>query len=109
LTPRSGSFRLIKQTDKLGKIKFMTTEVDFDALTVKTVQSNGAMEDLTNLYGAAFALSEWHFIARGEFPVVNPYIAANAEFAGGQRLHKLPENFPREVFPQQRRRIKNLS
>ncbi len=40
----------------------MTTEVDFDALTIKTVQSNGAREDLGNLYGAAFALSEWHFI-----------------------------------------------
>ncbi|HEX9962318.1 MAG TPA: hypothetical protein VGB00_15395 [Pyrinomonadaceae bacterium] len=59
----------------------MTTEADFDALTLKTEQSNHAMEDLNNLYGAAFSLSEWHFIARGEFPNVSPYVASNAQYA----------------------------
>jgi len=64
----------------------MTNEVDFDELSRKAMQSNGAMQDLNNLYGHAFALPVWHFIARGEFPDVNPYIASNAEFAGGQQM-----------------------
>ncbi len=72
--------------EKLKVNKFMTNEVNFDELNRKTIESNGAMGDLSNLFGAAFALSEWHFIARGEFPDVNPYIAANAEFAGGQQM-----------------------
>src|SRR5687768_5282124 len=65
---------------------FMTNTVNFDALARKTIQSNGALEDLSNLYGHAFALPKWHFIARGEFPDVNPYIASNAEYAGGQHM-----------------------
>jgi hypothetical protein len=64
----------------------MTKEVNFDDLSRKTIQSDGAMEDLNNLYGHAFALPEWHFIARGEFPNFNPYIASNAEFAGGRQM-----------------------
>lgn len=64
----------------------MANDVDFDALSRKTVQSNGAMEDLNNLYGEAFALSDWHFIARGELPNVSPYVAANAAYADGQYM-----------------------
>ena len=64
----------------------MTNEVNFDALTIKADQSNGAMEDLIILYGAAFALSEWHFISRGEMPNVSPYIASNAQYADGQPM-----------------------
>lgn len=64
----------------------MLSTVDFDVLARKTMQSNGAMEDLHNLYGHAFALPQWHFIARGELPNVNPYVASNAEFAGGQHM-----------------------
>lgn len=64
----------------------MANNVDFDALARKTVESNGAMEDLNNLYGAAFALSQWHFIARGTPPDVNPYIASNADYADGQHM-----------------------
>jgi hypothetical protein len=64
----------------------MTNTVNFDALTQKTVSSNGAMEDLNELYGATFALEKWHFIARGELPDVSPYIASNAEYAGGQQM-----------------------
>src|SRR5688572_22688155 len=64
----------------------MTSNTDFDALARRTVASNGAMEDLNELYGAAFALPEWHFIARGEFPNVSPYVAANAAYADGQQM-----------------------
>ena len=64
----------------------MTSEVDFDALSRKVTESNGAVEDLDNLYGHAFALREWHFIARGQFPNVSPYIASNARVAEGQYM-----------------------
>jgi hypothetical protein len=64
----------------------MANNANFDELARKAIDSNGAMEDLDNLYGAAFALSDWHFIARGEFPNVSPYIAANAEYANGQYM-----------------------
>ena len=64
----------------------MTDEVDFDALARKTSESNGALQDLNNLYGHVFALPQWHFIARGQFPDVNPYVASNAQFAGGQDM-----------------------
>ncbi|HEX8368646.1 MAG TPA: hypothetical protein VF604_08900 [Pyrinomonadaceae bacterium] len=64
----------------------MANNVDFDALSRKTTESNGAINDLSNLYGHAFALPEWYFIARGEFPDVNPYIASNANYAGGKYM-----------------------
>lgn len=64
----------------------MTNNMDFDALARKTIESGGAIEDLNELYGAAFALENWHFIARGEFPNVSPYVAANAEYADGQYM-----------------------
>ena len=44
------------------------------------------MDDLNNLYGHAMALPEWYFIARGEFPDVKPYIAANAQYADGKHM-----------------------
>lgn len=64
----------------------MANNVDFDALARKTALSNGALEDLNDLYGAAFALSQWHFIARGTPPDVYPYIASNADYADGQNM-----------------------
>jgi hypothetical protein len=64
----------------------MANDVNFDALSRKTIESGGALADLNNLYGHAFALPEWYFIARGEFPDVNPYIASNAEYADGQQM-----------------------
>ena len=48
----------------------------FDELSKKAMETN-AMEDLSALFGAAFALPEWHFIARGELPNVAPYVASN--------------------------------
>jgi hypothetical protein len=59
---------------------------DFDALSVKANAPNAPMDDLNALFGAAFGLGEWLFIARGEMPNVNPYIASNAEVAGGQQM-----------------------
>lgn len=64
----------------------MTNTVNFDALSRKTVESDGALADLNNLYGAAFALEKWHFIARGERPRAAPYIASNAGYAGGRQM-----------------------
>jgi hypothetical protein len=64
----------------------MANEVNFDALSRKTIESNGAMDDLNNLYGEVFALPEWYFIARGEFPDVQPYIASNAQYADGKHM-----------------------
>jgi hypothetical protein len=64
----------------------MTIDVNFDVLARKTIESGGAMEDLNDLYGHAFALPQWHFIARGEFPNLVPFIAANAAYADGQYM-----------------------
>ncbi len=64
----------------------MTNDINFNVLARKAIESDGAMEDLDELYGAAFALPDWHFIARGTFPDVNPYIASNAEYADGQQM-----------------------
>ncbi|HLM00134.1 MAG TPA: hypothetical protein VK400_03700 [Pyrinomonadaceae bacterium] len=64
----------------------MTNNVDFDALNRKATESGGAIEDLSNVYGNAFALPEWYFIARGEFPDIRPYIASNANYADGQYM-----------------------
>lgn len=64
----------------------MANNVDFDELARKTIEPSGSMEALNNLYGAVFALEKWHFIARGTPPDVNPYIAANDEYADGQHM-----------------------
>ncbi|MFL6229540.1 MAG: hypothetical protein ACJ741_12250 [Pyrinomonadaceae bacterium] len=63
----------------------MTGEADFDALARKATES-GAIKDQSNLFGQAFALREWHFIARGKFPDVHPYIAKDAQTADGQYM-----------------------
>jgi hypothetical protein len=44
------------------------------------------MEDAARLFGHAFALPEWYFIARGQFPNVTPYIASNEGFARKARI-----------------------
>ena len=64
----------------------MADEIDFDALARKTSESDSPIEDFDNLYGHAFALPQWHFIARGQFPNVSPYVALNAQVAGGQYM-----------------------
>lgn len=64
----------------------MTDEIDFDVLSRKTSESNGAIADLDRLYGSVFKLPQWHFIARSQFPDVRPYVASNGEVAGGQAM-----------------------
>ncbi len=63
----------------------MTSEVNFDELSVRATLTS-EMEDLNALFGAAFALSEWHFISRGELPNVYPYVASNARYADNQPM-----------------------
>lgn len=59
--------------------------VDFDALSKKAMTTN-AREDLNALFGAAFALSKWNFIMRGEMPNVYPYVASNPAAADNQPM-----------------------
>lgn len=58
---------------------------DFDALS-RAVTRSDALEDLEKLYGEAFRLREWYFVARGKFPEVRPYIASNKGAAGGRYM-----------------------
>jgi len=64
----------------------MMEEIDFDALAKKAMESNGGVAEMNSLYGHVFALPSWHFIARGTPPNVNPYVASNASYAGGQQM-----------------------
>ncbi len=64
----------------------METNVNIDALSRKVNKSGGAMDDLNNLFGSTFALEKWLFIARGALPNINPYVAANADYADGQQM-----------------------
>jgi len=59
--------------------------VEFDELSEKAMATN-AMKDLNALFGAAFALEKWHFIARGELPDVYPYVASNPAAADNQPM-----------------------
>lgn len=59
--------------------------VDFDALSKKAMTTN-AMEDVNALFDAAFALSKWNFIMRGEMPNVYPYVASNPTVANNQPM-----------------------
>ena len=61
-------------------------EINFDILAEKTNVDGSTIEDKNQLFGAAFSLPNWHFIARGEFPNVYPYIAGNADVAGGENM-----------------------
>ncbi len=64
----------------------MANKVDFDALARKANESGSAIEDLNRLFGAAFALPVWHFVARGELPDIHPYVASKADFDGGRNM-----------------------
>ncbi len=60
--------------------------IDFDELSRRANAPNAPTDALNKLFGAAFALENWEFIARGELPNINPYVAARADVAGGQQM-----------------------
>ncbi|MBK7454622.1 MAG: hypothetical protein IPJ46_13165 [Anaerolineales bacterium] len=64
----------------------MANEVDFDSLARQVMRADRTIADLDQLYGNVFALPQWHFIARGKFPNVRPYIASNVQVAEGQYM-----------------------
>ena len=64
----------------------MINEVDFDSLARQVMRADRTIADLDQLYGHVFALPQWHFIARGQFPNVRPYIASNVQVAEGQYM-----------------------
>ncbi|RYX82238.1 hypothetical protein EON83_20460 [bacterium] len=67
----------------------MSNEANFDALVKETIANDGKSGDLTaldNLYGQVLALPTWHFIARGEFPDVRPYVASHPNYAEGKPM-----------------------
>lgn len=72
-------------SEKTTEVGEETPAVPFDELSRKAFATN-AMPDLDALFGAVYALENWLFIARGEMPNVNPYIAANPDFADGQQM-----------------------
>lgn len=59
---------------------------DVDALSQKTAETGAAREDFDRLFEATFALPEWLFIARGEAPNFNPYIASKEGVADGSQM-----------------------
>ena len=61
----------------------MTNEVDFDSFARQVMRADRTIADLDQLYGHVFALPQWHFVARGQFPNVHPYIASNVQVAEG--------------------------
>lgn len=61
---------------------------DFDRLSEIANDSGASIHDQDALFGAAFRLKEWHFIARGEFPSVRPYVAANPGIVSGAPMVK---------------------
>ena len=60
--------------------------VNFDVLAEKAFIENATIEDKNDLWGNAFSLSEWNFIARGELPNIRPYVASNPTVAGGKNM-----------------------
>lgn len=62
--------------------------VDFDALARRASSAGATIDDKNALWGRALHLKEWLFIARGAFPDVRPYIAANPTVGTGGPMLK---------------------
>ena len=56
---------------------------DFDQLSRTANAPEASMDAKSALYAAAFQLKDWLFIARGDLPDVQPYIASNPSIADG--------------------------
>ena len=61
---------------------------DFDRLSAVANDAGASIGDQNALFGAAFRLKEWHFIARGTVPDVRPYVASNPGIASGAAMVK---------------------
>jgi len=61
---------------------------DFDRLSAVANDAGASIGDQNALFGAAFRLKEWHFIARGTVPDVRPYVASNRGIASGAAMVK---------------------
>ncbi len=61
---------------------------DFDALSTAANVEDAGIGAKGALYSAAFKLTAWHFIARGEFPNIRPYVAANPTVVDGAAMLK---------------------
>lgn len=74
------------QTTANEEKSFAESEFDFDELSRKINVENPPMEAMNDLFGAAFSLEKWEFIARGEMPNVYPYVASNPTVSGNQPM-----------------------
>ena len=68
---------------------------DFNRLSAEAYAEGSTIEQKTALWRAVFQLKEWHFIARGQFPDVTPYVARNASIANGESLVKAFTDVPK--------------
>jgi hypothetical protein len=64
------------------------TAPNFDTLSAAANAEDAGMDAKGALYSAAFRLKTWHFVARGEFPQIRPYIAANPTVVDGAPMLK---------------------
>ncbi len=61
---------------------------DFDALSNAAFAKGATIEDQNALWTLVMKLKQWQFIARGEFPNVQPYVCSNKGFADGEPMLK---------------------
>lgn len=61
---------------------------DFNRLSATATDAGASMIDNDALFGAAFRLKEWYFLARGELPNLRPYVAANPTIVDGAPMVK---------------------
>jgi hypothetical protein len=65
-----------------------TVPPDFNELCLHGTREDAPTDNKSRLWSALFSLEQWHFIARGEFPDMTPYVAANKAIANGEYLMK---------------------
>ncbi len=85
---RGGEVRDLRLDPPADKTAPTGETPDFDRLSAVANDAGASMSDQNALFGAAFRLAEWHFIARGELPNVRPYVAANPTIVSGAPMVK---------------------